>query len=561
MKKTLLLTGALVALSTMCYAQKLEKATVLDNNNKANSVAAVYAPMRSAETQETNTKESSMRRSVTNGVYYTKPAGLLYVNSSNTYIVAPTAADVTYTNMYADKAASKWLASWKEYAEMEGEEDGNYIGAYPNSGYVWYIPSLGVEQVDTFTIGAATSRVYTADSIVTMLKEDRALNKVYYGFGGTGAEHYAYGSLTTTFDFDEDGTAETVYGSAISERYSKPLKPLYISGLHLWIVTANAEGKPLADGKEQKVYIVQTFNGEITEESKVYGEMTITPDCFEGLEKSSAGDVYLGDLYIKQTQTDAFGGTVDVPVIVDDEFAIYITGFNEDGIDWSPYMMTNSGAAYDVKLPTLFECSDAEGKYVGTLRRSSYNAFIMVEGMYDNVELYDDEFKNLVAPVDGGYVSTTPDEEGNASALTLYTACPWLSVWTESLGEENYYFVDAENVDEDGYALDMPSWLSLNSEEVVTDYYEEYGVYVLPIKAEPLPTGVEGRQAKIKLISDKGAVSPVITITQGTVDTGVAAIKTEGKAANATMFNVAGQRVDNSFKGLVIKNGAKFMNK
>ena len=555
MKKTLLLTGAF-ALSMLCNAQKLEKALNVEKNLTVNSIEALAAPMKAADAL----KEPVNRRSVENGVYYTKPEGLLYgYNNSATLIMAPTAAEITFTNMYSDKKASKWLSSWKDYAEVEGEEDGNYIGAYPNSGYYWYVQSLGVEQVDTFTIGAATSRVWTTDSIASLFKVDRAQNNVYYGWAGSGRECYAFGNLTTTYDFDNDGTAETCYGSAIIDKFAKPLKPLYISGLHYWIVTANADGKPIADGKSQKAYIVQTINGNITNNSKVYGVMNITPDCFVGAQKNS--DVYLADLYIKQTETDAFGGVVDVPVIVDDEFAIYIPGFDEEGIDWSPYMVTNNGAAYDVKYATRFECIDAEGKFLGSIAYNNYNAFVLIEGMYDNAEVYDADFLEMIAPVDGGYIGTVPDAEGNSYSIQMYTACPWLSNWEESLGTENYYFVDGENVDEDGYALDLPEWLTVDAENVNTSYYADYGVNIIPIKAAALPAGVEGRQAKIRLISDKGAASPVITVTQGSVETGVAAIKNDVKATNAAMFNLAGQRVNDSFKGLVIKNGQKFMNK
>ena len=45
------------------------------------------------------------------------------------------------------------------------------------------------------------------------------------------------------------------------------------------------------------------------------------------------------------------------------------------------------------------------------------------------------------------------------------------------------------------------------------------------------------------------------------VTTGVNSITTDETDSNAPVFNVAGQRVSNSFKGIVIKNGKKFMNR
>ena len=41
--------------------------------------------------------------------------------------------------------------------------------------------------------------------------------------------------------------------------------------------------------------------------------------------------------------------------------------------------------------------------------------------------------------------------------------------------------------------------------------------------------------------------------------TGVETVKVTGKATNGAIYNLSGQRVNNSFKGLVIKNGQKFV--
>lgn len=56
--------------------------------------------------------------------------------------------------------------------------------------------------------------------------------------------------------------------------------------------------------------------------------------------------------------------------------------------------------------------------------------------------------------------------------------------------------------------------------------------------------------------------TPGCTIAiEGTPDTGINNIKTNTNAKNAPLYNLKGQRVNNSYKGLVIMNGKKFMNK
>ena len=47
---------------------------------------------------------------------------------------------------------------------------------------------------------------------------------------------------------------------------------------------------------------------------------------------------------------------------------------------------------------------------------------------------------------------------------------------------------------------------------------------------------------------------------KGNVDpSGISSVKAEN--ANATMYNLAGQKVGADYKGIVVKNGKKFMNK
>jgi hypothetical protein len=46
------------------------------------------------------------------------------------------------------------------------------------------------------------------------------------------------------------------------------------------------------------------------------------------------------------------------------------------------------------------------------------------------------------------------------------------------------------------------------------------------------------------------------------VPTGIETVKADSKFnADAPAYNMAGQRVNNSFKGMIIKDGQKYMNK
>ena len=82
----------------------------------------------------------------------------------------------------------------------------------------------------------------------------------------------------------------------------------------------------------------------------------------------------------------------------------------------------------------------------------------------------------------------------------------------------------------------------------------------MSFQADALPEGVTGRQGEVK-IKGKG-VETTIYVLQGdaTLDVNNAVadklVKKSGK-----MFNIAGQEVGKNFKGIVVKDGKKLLNK
>ena len=72
----------------------------------------------------------------------------------------------------------------------------------------------------------------------------------------------------------------------------------------------------------------------------------------------------------------------------------------------------------------------------------------------------------------------------------------------------------------------------------------------------------EGKTVQTKLAIANQGWYYVYNITLGTADTlaGIKTVKTE-KVNNGYIYNLSGQRVDESYKGLVIKNGQKLIQK
>jgi hypothetical protein len=124
-------------------------------------------------------------------------------------------------------------------------------------------------------------------------------------------------------------------------------------------------------------------------------------------------------------------------------------------------------------------------------------------------------------------------EEGNKYTL-LYT---------------NVYYVD------ESWSADYPEWMEVEYflANVGTEEQPE-PVVAVSVTAEPLTEGA-GRQGVVTFDAD-GYVYELI-VNQGEVETGVENVV--APEFNGKTFNLLGVEVDENYKGIVIKNGQKYI--
>ena len=109
---------------------------------------------------------------------------------------------------------------------------------------------------------------------------------------------------------------------------------------------------------------------------------------------------------------------------------------------------------------------------------------------------------------------------------------------------------------------EIPEWIGIEIENEV--YTEDEFSFDLAITAEPLNAGssaprkeeAAGRTASFTLFQPGAKLD--ITVTQGTV-TGISDVKVTKTATSGKLYNVAGQRINKDAKGIVIKDGKKFL--
>ena len=101
----------------------------------------------------------------------------------------------------------------------------------------------------------------------------------------------------------------------------------------------------------------------------------------------------------------------------------------------------------------------------------------------------------------------------------------------------------------------IDSWIK--SYAIDEDSYREYGLTVIKFTCEPLPSNVAGRKCDI-LIHGKGVVSDKpITVVQGDVTAAINNVHLSTTTKEYPNYNVAGQRVEKNYKGIIIRNGKK----
>lgn len=168
---------------------------------------------------------------------------------------------------------------------------------------------------------------------------------------------------------------------------------------------------------------------------------------------------------------------------------------------------------------------------------------------------------------------TEPDKDGNMPDKWNYVIGPgnqhfwgWLT-FDVTAGESYYVFQASSQMGFGGYdftptggttesyqaALDMGGTIALNTE------------FSSKVDAEGKATNVENGNSVIKISTANMDVEAVGSGTPTAVEAdftsaGISAVKAELNA-DAPMYNLAGQKVDKDYKGIMIQNGKKFMAK
>ena len=447
------------------------------------------------------------------------------------FIAIPYMESVVWKNLYGP---TDWYDQYDDELLAEDSETLVAEGWYGIDGVGYYLPyttdhtltqngvdylikgykfAAGNENGGLLASGAAPFTISTGENIPLTLcgmatdPMDNNNGSDFYRIGAGERGAYAYG---TDLVIDTLGnTADTIISTV------KNVSPLTISSVNIPVYNVNGTAI-MPEGGQVKVEI---FAADLTK-GLIYTDSVLatTVATVENFVEVQSG---LGTIVATFQEEDPFGGMMDISVVVEGDFVVQLTGFNESGCDFGIY------ADYYTPGGTTLYC--VNGKYTPIFSASS-NLAIMYDAYWPTVQDLAGNVMNV--SVEGGEAYYV--EEGNTYTL-LYT---------------NVYDVDAL------WSADYPEWMEVEYflANVGTEEQPEPVVAVF-VTVEPLTEGA-GRQGVVTFDAD-GYVYELIVNQGEVVNTGVENVVTP--SFNGKIYNLLGVEVDENYKGIVIKNGQKYI--
>ncbi len=463
-------------------------------------------------------------------------------------IQVPLMDSVRYINLYG-------ATSWSVKGNLAAENSASYTTSYWVNG-LYYLPQTADHDLalngNTYKIkgtmyGNGCKAQYVAsamsskwlngeNSYLTLCAmESDTINggSDFFMVGGRqSADPYQDGCGVHLDSADRVTTADTL-GILVDNRglmkIEKILFPIYKSD-------EKDESKVIPDNAVLRVAIFPiTENGIDFSDTIAATEMTRAKDFV------NAGATWgtVGTLVAKFYATDIFGATTQVPVYVDGDFYVQLTNFNESGCDfgiYEDYYNAFTGTTvYQYKGKISPRYSRGMGGEYGQNLGVSFDAYwptlINDTTTIENgaLPVQQKDPWDLTAPIAGGFAFYGEDAENNAS----------------------YLF---SNVSPLEWTIDIDvDWIN---PVVDTTYLSGNDLTIVAFEADELPEDVNSREAVVTIEAD--GATQVFNIIQQRGGSAVINTKQDELFDNK-FYNVLGQEVSEDYKGVVIRNGQKFV--
>ena len=354
---------------------------------------------------------------------------------------------------------------------------------------------------------------------------------LYSGFGGD----YGYISNKTFYNLENyqttkqwNNTGKKTIGFA--EYYVKPVSHVYAESVVAWYWFDGVTDKDKPLGGKTITATICTFGED--NKLKEYATATATDDDVVIVSSENS----LCYIEFKFSESDPILGDVDAPIVLPDEdFIVMLTGFDEvTGNFQSPITSADGWAGYGYAI--LEDQSISTIGYTNNPKSPQVSLPIGFRAALPVATYAEANLPAVLFTEEGGVGAGIEGNDGFYGFSLIYTMS----------GKDQWEIVE------------KPDWIS--TIELDDESVAERGNMFVTLEAEALPSGTDERSGKVVLeLYGKQVEIPVYQSPNALGVKNVALDK--HNASKSAIYNLAGQRVNKDYKGLIIKDGRKFMNK
>ncbi len=518
----------------------------------------------------------TQKRSYKKGFYYLKPTGTFYQvkdelgqNIVQTILTMPPFVDQKYVNMAPDPTTCKWYLNGIDYT-WRADAEGNYVQSLtPRANTGVYVPELrDADETQNYVL--ASQNYNLLNPVMTSRQECHWLglaDDTMIDLTQNTLDTWYYGSGTYTDTYGTYGPTGAVYTSkSIVQDLPAPASPLYVEDMYIPVVSPLGERSPLKDGAVLTLNIRDQATGELLE------AITATNDDYIYWHNDFE-DFEWGALKFTKTEDNLFG-LERVPFVIDRAVTLEISGLDEPGKELGFCMVEQFDCDADMAPGYIILENQETGDSIQmSFKGIAYGMYQMFDfvflSLFDKAVvaetlMWDDASTGERVATISGYNVLQITRDGrechtygledtpyDLAALYVTTACPWY----DDEKNENYSFDE------------VPSWIT--GWYVDDSYYDPENserpssVHYVSFTAEALPEGVESRSASFHLKGRGYTDDTLVTIVQTDAEsTGIERVETSVEAPQSgATYSVSGQRVTDSAKGILVRDGRKFVRK
>ncbi len=598
MNKSLLTMLALAA-STSAFAQAPITKQVMGTK-----LTEVKAPLAVTSQFNAAVAPSFKAPSTPDYVRYYVPTGTFFVGwdteLSGYSIMLPIVSpftEFTFTNstMPADsRANTQWQLYGSNVSASNVDADYNYVSMVNSTNptslsqaqSIYYVPTL-VCGTDSFNVAMFNESYINDENLkgITYMQAYNDLAPLSPFNNGSVALQFQndvqlYGNTTMSYDYQDGEGTVTMYMQGLSQRCPKPMTPLYATDLHIAAAAYGATNGKIIDkaltmyimnAKDTTITATKSDGTDTTYTTKVQGDQilyTLTADPSDQVMYNDGQAVgtgnLLGSIVFYNKQQSSTGATLNAPFVLDQDYylviptglqsqtnkinlAASVNGLDADYNPNSKYDDGNSNTRCLLSKSKTGLVDESRG-----LTYTYYRLHFAFNGIMDVARVETDANVNKqYCGAEGGQCATADEVQfGDVTEklpALVQTAMSWY-------GE-----------DEDNYTVQFTDDADWVTAEVSEDARDASGYTQITFTCDPLPAGVTGRATRAYVEGTHGVNSAdYIYIIQGDaseVDAINGVVISDKTANDNVLYNLAGQRVGKDYKGVVVKNGQKFINK